>query len=89
MKGLIKNILVLSILLIGITACNPALNMGLTQGAKMSADIADHALTIDQWGLCEAATVGAIRRKFGNDPVKIKAWQDLCAEAGVNVPPKP
>lgn len=46
--------------------------------ATHGAAIADEALITARWMSCEAATVGAVRRKYGGDPAGLAAWQDFC-----------
>lgn len=55
--------------------------------AQKGATGADTALQISAWGMCDAASVGSIRRWIGDDPGKIEAWQTLCAKSGTNVSP--
>jgi len=40
--------------------------------------VADEALAVSEWGQCEAATVGAIRRKYKDNPQGLKRWQAFC-----------
>lgn len=49
------------------------------EGAK----VADEALQVSEWGLCEATTVGAWKRKFGQNPEKAEAWTKLCSDKDV------
>ena len=53
-----------------------------TEGAK----IADEALTDNKWFMCNALTVGAWMREFGNDSAKAEAWKTLCQESSVTTP---
>lgn len=48
--------------------------------AGRSANAADEALAVAEWGLCKGASVGAIRRNYANDPIKLRAWQDFCGK---------
>jgi hypothetical protein len=45
-----------------------------THGAR----IADEELVTARWLTCEAATVGAVRRKYSGDPEGLAAWQGFC-----------
>lgn len=46
--------------------------------ATHGAQIADEELVVARWLTCDKATVGAIRRKYANDPAGLKAWQNYC-----------
>lgn len=46
--------------------------------AKHGAAIADEELITARWMACEAATVGAVRRKYAGDPEGLAAWQGFC-----------
>jgi hypothetical protein len=50
-----------------------------TSVAEHGAAVADQELIAARWATCEAATVGAIRRRFANDPEGLKAWQAFCS----------
>lgn len=47
--------------------------------AVNGAKIADEELVVARWVVCDKATVGAVRRKYANDPAGLKAWQDYCS----------
>ncbi len=47
--------------------------------ATHSAQAADEELVTARWATCNAATAGALRRRYANDPVGLKAWQDFCS----------
>lgn len=49
------------------------------EGAKA----ADEALRVSEWGVCEATTVGAWKRKFGQNHEKADAWRKLCSDNAV------
>jgi len=46
--------------------------------AKHGATVADESFITARWMTCEAATVGAVRRKYSGDPVGLAAWQAFC-----------
>lgn len=46
--------------------------------AGKGAQAADEFLQSGEWVVCEAATVGAVNRKYGLDPAKTQAWKDYC-----------
>ena len=67
-----------------VTAC--AALAGCAEWTAFKASVAEYgAVTADQefiaarWAACEAATAGAIRRRFANDPEGLKAWQAFCS----------
>jgi hypothetical protein len=46
--------------------------------ATHGAAVADEALITARWATCEAATVGAVRRKYASDHEGLAAWQAFC-----------
>jgi hypothetical protein len=50
-----------------------------TSVAEHGAAVADQELVTARWATCEAVTVGAIRRRYANDPEGLKAWQAYCS----------
>lgn len=54
-----------------------------TAVAVEGAKVADEALQVSEWGMCEATTVGAWKRKFGQNPEKAEAWSKLCSDPAV------
>lgn len=46
--------------------------------AMYGATAADSALESAKWGNCEAATVGAIKRRYANDAEGLFRWQQYC-----------
>lgn len=46
--------------------------------ATHGAAVADEAFITARWATCEAATVGAVRRKYSGDPTGLAAWQAFC-----------
>jgi len=46
--------------------------------ATHGAAVADESLITARWMACEAATVGAVRRKYSGDPAGLAAWQAFC-----------
>ncbi len=54
------------------------------QGAQYreaAARTADEILAATEWGLCNAMTVGAVKRRYGHIPAKVAAFNLLCSEA--------
>lgn len=51
--------------------------------AQRSARAADEARETAEWTLCQAITVGAWRRAYGNDPARADGWSRLCSQAEV------
>lgn len=79
-----KTVLVLTAILV-LAGCAEygAFKTGIaTHGARA----ADESLITARWLTCEAASVGAVRRKYSGDPAGLAAWQAFCtlkAEAAV------
>lgn len=46
--------------------------------AYHGAAVADEAFITARWAACEAASVGAVRRKYSGDPAGLAAWQAFC-----------
>jgi hypothetical protein len=71
-----RAVTVLSVLVVvsGCTSWNTLQSGVAVQGAKA----ADEALETSEWGICEAVTMGAWQRRYGENPGKAKAWADLC-----------
>ncbi|MCG8607892.1 hypothetical protein MJD09_23265 [bacterium] len=38
----------------------------------------DEGLTNAEWFLCQAASVGSVKRRYGSSPERSKAYMDLC-----------
>lgn len=45
---------------------------------ERGADAADAMVDNSLWGLCNAATIGSIRREFGTSPDRANAYNRLC-----------
>lgn len=72
---LLAAVIAVSVLLTGCAEWG-AIKSGVSvHGARL----ADEQLITARWMSCEAATVGAIRRKYKDDPVGMRAWQDFCS----------
>lgn len=41
----------------------------------------DAALTAAELEICRGASVGSVIRRYGQDPIKARAWRDICIEA--------
>ena len=54
-------------------------------GKVEAARAADETLRTTEWALCNAMTIGAIRREFGLNPERMAAFNDLCAKFGGEV----
>ena len=66
--------------------------LGITAGCSLSdigirgAEYNDKAVATSVFMLCYGASVGSIRREFGDDP---DVWKNLCTkEDGVEIPPE-
>ena len=44
--------------------------------------VADKALLSAEWAICNAATVGSIRRRYGSDQERTAAWNAFCKNKG-------
>jgi len=44
------------------------------------AEANDVALAAAELEICRAASIGAVMRRYGQDPIKARAWRDLCVE---------
>lgn len=64
--------LVLFVVALGLTGCAWQAQIA-TDGAKA----ADDALAAAEWALCNAATVGSVKRRY-QDPIKRDAYNALC-----------
>lgn len=72
-----KTALILMALFLSGCASWETLQAGVAiQGARA----ADEALQVHEWGICEAATVGSWKRRYGQDPDKADAWAKLCSK---------
>jgi hypothetical protein len=72
-----KTVLVLLLLTL-LVACAPYPTYSAVVAQK-GAEISDQELVTARWLTCEAATVGAIRRKYANDPTGLEAWRSFCS----------
>ena len=57
-----------------------------------AAKVTDGALEAGEWEMCTATSIGAIRRRYGNNEDLATAWQLFCeevwkAEAGTVIQP--
>ena len=43
------------------------------------AQAADEVRITSEWSLCNAITVGAWRRAYGQDSIKAQGWRELCS----------
>lgn len=48
------------------------------EGAKAM----DEGLKNAEWGLCEAASIGSIKRRYGTSAERAKEYQDFCPDMG-------
>lgn len=64
----------------GFTPEGQAVRMAVSEfGAKA----ADAELENVEWALCNGISVGAFKRRYGQSPDKVKAWQALCASSTI------
>lgn len=50
--------------------------------SENGARVADNTLENVEWYLCNAATIGSVRRKYGSDPQLADAYRALCLRPG-------
>lgn len=51
--------------------------------ATHGAEAADDVLETSVWGVCMAATIGAVRRAYGDSRQEAQAYADFCNNGGV------
>lgn len=71
-SGMVWACVCLGLVLAGCTAPTQA------RLAAAGAGAADSALRADLWGLCNAASVGAINREFGGDKKRAACYPTIC-----------
>lgn len=71
--------LIFAALLAGCSS-SPTLTVVTEQAAAIDARTNDDLLDTAEFINCEGASIGSIRRKFG-DPERSQVWQDLCNPA--------
>ncbi len=47
--------------------------------ADKGARVSDNALTAAEWAICNAASVGSVRRRYGATVEMADAWNELCS----------
>lgn len=62
----------------GFTPEGQAVRMAISE---FGATAADAELANVEWALCNGVSVGAFKRRYGQSPEKVKAWQALCASS--------
>jgi hypothetical protein len=67
--------LAIAILTIGGCAGWSSVKAGVANNGAL---VADEALGAAEWGVCDAATIGAWKRRYGNDSGKVEGWRALC-----------
>lgn len=76
-------LLLLVIVSLSLTACDPMLRQMI---AVKGAAAADQSLEAAEWAMCYAATVGSIKRRYGKSQETADAWRAICAgAAGVDL----
>jgi len=61
-----------------------------TMARKAGQQAMDSGVVRATWFLCDAASVGAIQRRFGRSEVMVNAWRSLCKDdAGIIAPSTP
>ena len=72
--GLWGLVIALAVIITGCASWETVQSGVAVQGAKA----ADEALQTSEWSICEATTMGAWQRRYGENPGKAKAWAELC-----------
>ena len=67
--------IILTLSACGITPQGQAAKKGI---AEYGAKISDAGLENTIWGLCNAASIGSVRRMFGHSEDGAKTYRDLC-----------
>lgn len=82
---MLKTLAAISIVSILVSGCAEfgAIKSGV---ATHGANLADEALITGEWTICQAITVGAWKRAYGNDAEKAAAWRALCASGVKHTP---
>lgn len=84
-EGLALNIIllvVLIVLVLSLPGCTGGWTTVKTAVAINSARVADEAFIAARWLNCDEVSAGALRRRYANDPVGMKTWQDYCSGHG-------
>jgi len=83
-------LLIVVIVLLATAGCaiDPRLDAAKTAAVDTASRVADDALEAYEWGVCTAATVGSIRRRYGTSAPRMEAWQRFCEEQQPVVQPK-
>lgn len=45
---------------------------------QYGAQAMDEALVNTEWFMCNGASIGAIKRRYGSDPERAAAWRAIC-----------
>ena len=64
-------------LMLALGACS-AFSVGKTAVAVKGAEVADEVLTTAEWTLCEVATRGSLKRRYGTSIERAKAYKEFC-----------
>jgi hypothetical protein len=88
MKTLIITIMLLALTGCGFTSAGTAFT---TMARKAGQQAMDSGVVKATWFLCDAASVGAIQRRFGQSEDKADAWRSLCKvdDTGIIAPSVP
>lgn len=84
---MMRKVFAVSVLL-GLSACGftPQGEAFRQEVSQRGAQAFDQGLENAEWFICQAASVGSIKRRYGRDQEAADAWQKLCeGEEGVDV----
>ncbi len=71
-------LLLYSVLCFAISGCSTDLSAVSGQLRERAKSVADAKLAHDLWNLCEAQSISAIRRRFGQSDTRARAYNSLC-----------
>lgn len=54
--------------------------VSLQEAGESKLDLSRKAISVAEWELCQGASVGAIRERYGVSNDRINAWRRLCAD---------
>lgn len=70
--------LMLLVIVMLLTGCAPQAS-GVKEDVRTTlADNADGRLAYHEWGVCDAPSAGALRRRYGDSSEKMQTWQVFC-----------
>lgn len=76
---------------VGCAGCSisPVAERVVAGGQQKLAETADDRLEYHEWGLCDAPSTGAVRRRYGADVQHMALWRGFCAMRHINLANQP